>query len=78
MTESLIPPLEVMETPEEVTETPGEATGSTNTGELLEVEKRLQKDEERYELCNRIYIGQPTKEEESNMDTDDSMYTFFR
>ena len=52
VTKSLIPPPPVTEAPEEVTE-------NTNREELLEAEKKLQREEEQYELYNRIYVGQP-------------------
>ena len=45
---SLIP------SPPQVTETPGDATGNTNGEELLEAEKRLQKEEEKYDLYGRV------------------------
>ena len=59
---SLIPPPQVTETPDDVTE-------HTNGEELLEAEKRLQKEEE-YKLYDRIYVRQLSMEEESDMDTD--------
>ena len=48
-----------------------------NRDELLEAEKRLQREEEKYKLYNRIYVDQLSKEEETDMDTDGSTYTYF-
>ena len=62
MTDSLIPPPPLMETP-------GDTTGNTYREELLEVEKRLQQEEEIYDLYRRVYIGQLSKEEESDTDS---------
>ena len=66
---SLIPPPPVTEAPE--------VTEKTNGKELSEVEKKLQREEEKYELYDRIYMGQLSDKEESNMDTDGSIYTYF-
>ena len=63
VTNSLIPP------PPPVTEIPGDMTGNTNGEELSEAEKRLQKEEEKYDLYGRVYVGQLSKEEESDMQT---------
>ena len=74
-------PIEVMTSvspPPQVTETPGEVTENTNEEELLEAEKKLQKEEEKYKLYERIYVGQLREEEESDMDTDGLTYTYFR
>ena len=67
---SLIPPPPVMEASEKVTE-------YTNGDELLEAEKGLQREEEKYELYDRIYMGQLSKEEKNDMETDGSTYTYF-
>ena len=61
MTDSLIPPPPLMETA-------GDMTGNTDGEELLEAEKRLQ--QEKYILYRRVYVGQLSKEEESDMDSD--------
>ena len=71
VTKSVIPPPPVTEAPEEVTE-------DTNREELLEVEKRLQREEEKYKLYNGIYVGQLRKEEKSDTDTDCSTYSYFK
>ena len=42
-----------------------------------EMELRLQKEEERYELYNRLYIGQLHKEEMTDTETDNSSYSYF-
>ena len=60
-----------------MTEALEEATENTNGEELLEAEKRLQREEENYELYDRIYVGQLSNEEESNTDTNRSTYTYF-
>ena len=49
VTNSLIPP-------PPVTETPGEVKENTNGEELSEAEKRLQKEEEKYDLYRRVYV----------------------
>ena len=67
VTNSLIPPTLP------ATETPGDMTGNTNGEELSEVEKRLQKAEEKYNLYRRVYVGQLSKEKESDMDLDGSI-----
>ena len=56
---------------------PEEATENTNREELLEEDKRLQREEEKYELYYRIYVGQLSNKEESNTDTDGSTDTYF-
>ena len=70
VTKSLIPPPPVMEAPEEATE-------HTNGHKLLEAEKKHQGDKEKYELYDRIYMGQLSEEAETDMDMDGSMYTYF-
>ena len=70
VTRSLIPPPPATEAPEVQTE-------NTNGEELSEVEKRLQREEEKYELYNRIYVGQLSDEGDSDTDTDGSTYTYF-
>ena len=70
VTKSLIPP-------PHVTETLREVMGNSNGEELSEAGKRLQKEEEKYNLYKRISIGQLSKKEESDMDTDDLTYTYF-
>ena len=51
---------------------------NTNGEGLSEAKKRLQRDEEQYELYDRIYVGQLSNEEESNMDTNGLTYEYFR
>ena len=63
--------------PPPTTEALGDMIENTNREGLSEAEKRLQRDEEQYELYNRIYVGQLSNDEESDMDTDDSAYTYF-
>ena len=66
---SLIPP--------PTTEASADAMENTDGEGLSEAEKRLQRGEEQYELYNRIYVGQLSDDEESNMDTNGSTYTYF-
>ena len=70
VTKSLIPLPSMTEALEDVTE-------DTNREGLLEVEKRLQREEEQYKLYDSIYIGQSSDEEENDMDTDGLTYTYF-
>ena len=58
-------------------ETPGDISGNADKEELLEVEKRLQQEEEKYDLNRRVYIGQLSDEEESDMDSDGLTYSYF-
>ena len=72
--------LEVMTSlipPPPTTEASGDAMESTNREGLSEEEKRLLRDEEQYELYERIYVGQLGNEEESDTDTNNSAYTYF-
>ena len=69
MTKSLILPPPVTETQK--------MTENTNGEELLEAEKRHQKEEEKYNLYRRVYVGQLSKEEESDTDSDSSTYSYF-
>ena len=68
---SLIPP------PPPATEALEEATEDTNGHEPSEAEKRLQREEEKYKLYDRTYMGQLSEEKETGMDTDGLMYTYF-
>ena len=58
VTDSLIPP--------PLTETPGDMTGKNNSKELSEAERKLQQEEEKYDLYQQIYIGKLSEEEESD------------
>ena len=71
MMTSLIPP-------PPTTEASGDTMENTNKEGLSETGKRFQRKEEQYELYDRIYVGQPSDTEESDMDTDNSTYTYFR
>ena len=55
----------------------GDMTGNANKEELSEAEKRLQQEEEKYGLYRRVYVGQLSNEEESDMDSDGSTYSFY-
>ena len=73
-------PLEVMESlvpPPTTTEASGNTIEDTNGEELMEAERRLQGEEEKYEMYNRIYVGQLSDEEDSDMGTDDTSYIYF-
>ena len=62
MTDSLIPP--------PPTETPGDMTGKNDGEELSDRERQLQQEEEKYDLYQRIYVGELSEEEESNTESD--------
>ena len=70
VTDSLIPSPPLMETPEDT-------KGNTDREELLKEEKRLQQEEEKYDIYRRVYIGQLSKEEESDMDSECLTYRHF-
>ena len=44
---------------------------------LMKVEVRLQREEEKFEMYDKIYVGLLSKEETSNMETDELMYSYF-
>ena len=44
---------------------------------LTEMELRLQKEVEIYELYDRVYIGQLSEEATTDMETDDLAYLYF-
>ena len=56
---------------------PPQVTGNINGEELSQAEKRLQKEEEKYDLHRRVYVGQLSEEEKSYMDTDSLTYIYF-
>ena len=60
-----------------MTETSNDTAENTSGEELAEVERKLQREEEKYKMYNRIYMGQLSDEEDSDMDTDDTSYTYF-
>ena len=62
--------------PPSTMEASGNMTENTDVEELMEVERRLQREEEKYKVYSRIYVGQLSNKEESDMDTDDSQYTY--
>ena len=45
--------------------------------ELTEVEKRVQQEEEKYTMYQRMYIGQLSEEEESDIESDYSGHHYF-
>ena len=69
VTDSLIPPPAKTETSEDKTK-------DTNREDLSVLEKRLQIEEEKYHLYDRIYIGQ-FSEEESDTNSDGMTYKYF-
>ena len=74
-------PLEMMKLlilPPSRTEASGDMTENTDGEALTEVERRLQRKKEKYEVYNRIYVSQLSNEEESKTNTDDAQYTYFR
>ena len=64
VTDSLVPP--------PLTETPGDTTGKNNDKELLDAERKIQQEEEKYKLYQRIYIGEISEEEKSDTESDGS------
>ena len=52
-------------------------TENANGEGLLEVEKRPQREEEKYKLYDRMYVSQLSNKEESDTDTDGLTYTYF-
>ena len=71
VTESLVPPPPITEASDNTVE-------NTNGEELMEAEKRLQREEEKYYMYDRIYVGQLSDEEDSSMNTNETSYTYFR
>ena len=69
--ESLIPPLPP------TTEMSDDTAENINGEELTEAERKLQREEENYEMYDRIYVGQFNDEEDSNTDNNDISYTYF-
>ena len=69
VTESLVPP------PSDS----ANAEGTTRDEEegLMEVEVKLQKEEEKFEMYDKIYMGLLSEEETSDMETDNSTYSYF-
>ena len=61
-----------------VTEASRDMTENTYWEGLTEVERRLQREEEKYKMYNRIYVGQLSDKGDSDMDTDDLHCTYFR
>ena len=70
VTESLVPPPQPMEISDYTAE-------NTNGEELTEVERKLQREKEKYKMLDRIYVGQLSYKEDSNLDTNDMGYTYF-
>ena len=69
MTQSLVPPssdpMNVEAATKDVTEEEGQ----------MDMETRLQKEAEKFEMYNRVYIGQQSEEETSDTETEDSAYS---
>ena len=63
-------------TPPPPTEMPEDMVGENANKELSEVERKLQQEEESYEWYQRVYMGQLSEEEESNMESDSSSYSY--
>ena len=58
-------------------ETPREVTEDTNREELSEAEKRLQQEEEKYDLYKRVYVGQLSEKDQSDTDSDYLTCSYF-
>ena len=69
VTELLVPPPSTSATADATTE-------NTDEG-LTETKMRLQREEEKFEVYDRIYVSLLSEEEDSNTETDESMYTHF-
>ena len=69
MIESLVQPL--------TTKSPEVMAEKTNDDELTKVEKSNQQEEEKYTVYQRMYVGQLSEEEETNMESDYSGYSYF-
>ena len=54
-----------------------EAATKDETEGQMDMETRLQKVAEKFEMYDRIYIGQLSEEETSNTETDDLAYSYF-
>ena len=52
-------------------------TMEDNNRELTECEQRLQKEAEKYELYDRVYIGQLSEEDMTDTETEESAYLYF-
>ena len=72
-------PLEVMESLVLLPSTLGTSEDTTeNTDEgLMEVEVKLQREEEKLKMYDRIYVGLLSDEEDSDMETNKLTYTYF-
>ena len=53
-----------------------EGTAKDEEERLMEVEVRIQR-EEKFEIYDKIYIGLLSKEETSNTERDELMYSYF-
>ena len=69
MTDSLIVP--------PMTKIPKDTVEKRNSNELSKVDRKLQEEEEKYELYQRLYVGQFSEEEESNTESDCLGYSYF-
>ena len=68
--EPLVPPLHMMKTSDNTAE-------NINGEEHMEAERKLQREEEKYEMLDRIYVGHLSDEEDIDTNTDDMDYTSF-
>ena len=59
------------------TEAVGNMTENTDGKGLTEAERKRQREEEKYEIFDQIYVGQLSNEEDSNTDIDELAYTYF-
>ena len=59
------------------TETPEDITGNIDGEELSEAEKRLQQEEKKYNLYQRVHVGQLSEGEQSDTDSDNLTYSYF-
>ena len=73
---------ELLEVTESLVLLPSTLTASEDTTEntdegLMEAEVKLQGEEEKFEMYDRIYMGLLSDEESSDMETDELTYTYF-
>ena len=65
--------------PDDITEDTAKPNDTTedNNRELTEHEQRLQKEAEKYELYDKVYIGQLSEEDMTDTEMDESAYLYF-
>ena len=59
-----------------MTKAPEDTVGMINSNELSKVERKQQQEEEKYKLYQRVYAGQLSEGEESDTESDCSVYSY--